>query len=346
MNYRKHLEALINDSGGEYRGNLTKDITHLIAKVPSGAKFSFAGEWGIKTVSVEWLTHTLERGMILEESLYNLHLPESERGKNAWVRKTVSTVFLGKREREQGTGPNQPRKLRRTASAKLSTQNVGLWSDIVGGGTGLEVTKRDQWDDQQTGTLLQMDMLEAKRPESAQSNPSFVKEGPNSRTQRTLEPNLKTNQGSRWQNAGIFQDRRFHIHGFNEEKVSSNLSVHIKVMEAHKFRHQNSILAKHLISNGAELLPDVVQLFSLAGADANHRILLMPHTMAASMIPSTPPGMSQPTVVTDMWVERCLHRKVFVNPQLNATSTPFQTFPISGTALFHTLRGIAKDCRI
>lgn len=117
-------------------------------------------------------------------------------------------------------------------------------------------------------------------------------------------------------------------------------------MEANKFRHQNSILAKHLISHGAELLPDVVQLFSLAGADADHRILLVPHTMAASMIPSTPLGMSQPTVVTDMWVERCLHRKGFVNPQLNATSTPFQTFPISGTALFHTLRGIAKNCRI
>lgn len=220
MNYRKHLEALINDGGGEYRGNLTKDITHLIAKVPSGEKFSFAGEWGIKTVAVEWLTHTLERGMILEESLYNLHLPESERGKNAWVRKTVSTVSLGKREREQGTGPNQPRKLRRTASAKLSTQNVGLWSDIVGGGTEVEMTKRDQWDDQQTETLLQIDMLEAKRPESARSNPLFVKEEPNPRTQRTLEPNLKNNLGSRWQNAGIFQDRRFHIHGFNEEKVS------------------------------------------------------------------------------------------------------------------------------
>ena len=81
--YRKELEDLINGNGGDYRGNLTKDITHLIAKEPSGAKYNFAAQWGIKTVSVEWLEQSLERGMILEESLYHLLLPLSERGRNA-----------------------------------------------------------------------------------------------------------------------------------------------------------------------------------------------------------------------------------------------------------------------
>ena len=68
VDYRKELEDLINDNGGDYQGNLTRDVTDLIAKEPSGAKYNYACQWGIKPVSGEWVEQSLERGMILEES--------------------------------------------------------------------------------------------------------------------------------------------------------------------------------------------------------------------------------------------------------------------------------------
>ena len=58
--------------------------------------------------------------------------------------------------------------------------------------------------------------------------------------------------------------------------------------------------------------------------------VVVPHTSSGHDIPSTPDPMPQPIAVTDMWVERCLHRKELVSPQANVTSTPFRQFPISG----------------
>ena len=57
--------------------------------------------------------------------------------------------------------------------------------------------------------------------------------------------------------------------------------------------------------------------------------ILVPHTSSERDIPSTPDPDSQPTVVTDMWIERCLHKKAFVNPKDNVTNSPFQ-FPVPG----------------
>ena len=130
MSFRKQLEDTINEHGGEYRGNLTKDITHLVAKEPAGKKYEFARQCGMKIVSLEWLEQSVQRGMILEETLFNPMLPAHQRGENAWIRRSASTTSLGKRTREDITGLAN-RKLRRTASARLDS--VGsLWSDIVG----------------------------------------------------------------------------------------------------------------------------------------------------------------------------------------------------------------------
>lgn len=38
----------------------------------------------------------------------------------------------------------------------------------------------------------------------------------------------------------------------------------------------------------------------------------------------------QPVLVTDLWVERCLYRKQFEEPQASVTNTPFRQFPIAG----------------
>ena len=221
MAYRKKIEDLITSNGGEYRGNLTKDVTHLIARVPSGSKYTYAGEWGIKIVSDEWLMQSLERGMILDEKLFNLLLPETERGQNAWIRKSVSVSSLGKRAREEDSVPKSSRKLRRTASAKLSSQNIGLWTDIVRGGTGVGENKVDEWDDQQKDQGLNGDMLKAGKSERDVTEMLNMNENskPQFRRQNTLDQNNEFSLARAGRTEGIFKGQRFFMHGFNERQV-------------------------------------------------------------------------------------------------------------------------------
>ena len=213
MVYRKWLEDSIVENGAKYQGNLTKDCTHLIAKIPSGAKYTHAGNWGIKIVAVEWLEQSLERGMTLDETLYNLAIPASERGKNGWVRRTASTTSLGKRSREEEIGPQNTRKLRRTASARLSSQNFGLWTDIVGIESKAEEVKVDQWDDQGKGTKYREHNHEAGSEEKPKEMLPEKKENPDhSATLRFMADDLP-------QREGIFQGKTFLLHGFNERQV-------------------------------------------------------------------------------------------------------------------------------
>ena len=230
MTYRKELEVLINANGGEYRGNLTKDVTHLIAKVPTGNKYVYAGHWGVKIVATEWLEQSLERGMILDEDLYSLLLPEDERGRNAWIRRTDSTSSLGKRPRDAEVTTNNTRQLRRTASAKLSNQSVGLWSDIVGGDMRVEESKLNQWDDKQTDTApgtvtLQADgMFQKTRrlndqvisinvanvAQETSRLPPSIASVPEVDLRPLLPKSLKE---------GLFHGKIFVLHGFKEKQV-------------------------------------------------------------------------------------------------------------------------------
>ena len=214
MVYRKWLEDSIVENGGQYQGNLTKDCTHLIAKVPSGAKYTHAGNWGIKIVAVEWLEQSLERGMTLDETCYNLAIPASERGKNAWARRTVSTTSLGKRSREDDVGPQNTRKLRRTASARLSSQNFGLWTDIVGIETKQEGIKVDHWDDQGNDTKHH----ENNRGAGSEERPKVILPVENQEPDHGANMGLMTDD--RLQKEGLFRSKIFLLHGFNERQVS------------------------------------------------------------------------------------------------------------------------------
>lgn len=217
LEYRKRLEDHITDNGGEYRGNLTKDITHLIAKEASGQKYNYAAQWSIKTVAVEWLDHSLERGMILDESLYHLALPVLERGRNAWIRRTPSTTSLGKRSREQDLGSGNARKLRRTASAKLSSQNLGLWADINILGSKPGESKKDEWHEDNHG-VVNIDGAKAKRPEFERGQLVKVEdETKAAKTKLDFETSLPSD---RLQKTGIFQDKTFILNGFDDKKVS------------------------------------------------------------------------------------------------------------------------------
>ncbi|KAL4887306.1 BRCT domain-containing protein [Aspergillus karnatakaensis] len=132
MSLRNYIRTNAGLHGAEFRGDLTKTVTHLIAKSAEGDKYKFATQWNVKVVTLKWFTDSIERGMVLEETLYHPLLPPEQQGAGAWNR-TVPVVKAKPAEVENSANP-RPRKLRRIASAKLGDQNENIWGDIVGMG--------------------------------------------------------------------------------------------------------------------------------------------------------------------------------------------------------------------
>jgi hypothetical protein len=63
--------------------------------------------------------------------------------------------------------------------------------------------------------------------------------------------------------------------------------------------------------------------------------ILVPFNLPRTQIPSLNDDDDlEPEVVTDMWIEKCLHSKSFVPPEAHITSTPFPRFPIPGSSRF------------
>ena len=133
MTFRAQLQDRIILHGGNYRGDLTKNVTHLIANAPEGKKYQYAEQWQVRVVSLRWFKDCLDRGMVLEESLYHPTMPLEEQGKGAWNREAKAQIQVGKRPRDENPPQDAPRKLRRTASSKLGSQSENLWGDIMGG---------------------------------------------------------------------------------------------------------------------------------------------------------------------------------------------------------------------
>ena len=209
------LETTVNRNGGEYRGNLTKDITHLVAKEPSGKKYEFARQSGIRAVSLEWLEQSVERGMILEETLFNPMIPIHQRGKDAWIRRSSSSTSLGKRSREDSTILTS-RKLRRTASARLDNFGSGLWGDIVGAGTKEEsVVNQQPWNEVSRGPLT-------KSP-----NNKVIPEVPRADTAITSH-------------SGMFAGKNFVLHGFKEKQYCV-LQKHLLSHDAEIWGHLDAL---------------------------------------------------------------------------------------------------------
>jgi DNA replication regulator DPB11 len=186
LEFRKQIEETVKANGGEYRGDLTKEITHLIAYAPSGQKYRYAKQWGMKIVTIEWFKQSLERGMILEETLYDPLIEPRERGRGAWNRRTPSNTSLGKRRR--GDDTTQVRRLRRSASSKFDSQNDGFWTDIVSAVPVTGDVSKSKWDET---------TIEPEKPE----NPPSI----------TLPVNSKPK--------GIFSGKKFLLHGFDKKQV-------------------------------------------------------------------------------------------------------------------------------
>jgi DNA replication regulator DPB11 len=75
--FRDQLKDDVITYGGDYRPDLTKRVTHLIALAPEGRKYQYAELWRVRVVSFRWLEDCLARGMVLDEEPYDITVSNS-----------------------------------------------------------------------------------------------------------------------------------------------------------------------------------------------------------------------------------------------------------------------------
>ena len=208
----------ITSNGGQYSGDLEKNTTtHLIAKTASGRKHDVAPRWGIHVVAIEWLSESIERGMVLDESLYDVKMNPMERGKDAWIRGYVpKPSSLGKRRRGDEATLEAPGKriLRRTVSAKLSNHQDAIWADIGA------ITSKNQLEVGWVGDFHAEPIQDEphrhdeNEPQPLESVRTMEAERPKSRPQSSHKKfPLPTNGGK------VLEGTSFYIHDFHPAKV-------------------------------------------------------------------------------------------------------------------------------
>ena len=159
--------------------------------------------------------------MALDEPLYDPKLPKEERGKGARRWREASPGVLGKRSRRAEepatTADTQAagrKRLRRTASLKLQSQNSALWGDIIGGDIDRRAADEARCEDSFQATEP---LRRASRPgvgtaptpqDVGRSNPPDL-----------LETAVDLGDGQHARNRGLFLNLAFCLHRFDDKKV-------------------------------------------------------------------------------------------------------------------------------
>ncbi|RYO76210.1 hypothetical protein DL763_010668 [Monosporascus cannonballus] len=288
---RAMIEEKVKSNGGDYVGDLSRRVTHLITYKPEGKKYKAALNWGIRTVSIEWLNDSIERGMILNEACYDPALPQEERGVGAWTRKEVRRASTGKRLREDPAVAGQgKRKLRKTASMKLNSQSENLWGDIL---------------NQQTSFNQSNVMSEGQSPDVSHIglDDSII-----SRHSEVAQPEEQPADDPTQSKGGVFASCRFSVHGFTPAKTN--------------------VVCEHLTSHGAGISPSVEDLASPDHPEPpTQRFLVVPQTSQPDTHPKLPEGVH---IVTEFYLERCIHGRKLFGPDDHVLGRPFPRFPIEG----------------
>ncbi|KAK1056397.1 protein kinase activating protein dpb11 [Friedmanniomyces endolithicus] len=281
---RTFLSEAVVRQGAEYHGDLTKAVTHLIAAAPTGAKYTHAKAWKIHIVSWKWFKDSLERGMSLEESLYDPMLPEEEQGQGA-IATVEAKISLGKRTRDgesQATSDTRSRKLRRTASTRLHGQSQDMWQDLSTRDDASETLVANQWKEEAAPTYAPQRRTSVEKVQVRQSGASFAEPTP--------VPD------------GVFGGCFVLVQGFPRDRASR--------------------LQLFLEPQGATIVKKVNQLEVSSGNLAFRAgYLLVPHALDGSHM--EPPDVPEGTkTVTEWWVERCIHTKKLIDPANDVLSRP------------------------
>lgn len=88
-------------------------------------------------------------------------------------------------------------------------------------------------------------------------------------------------------------------------------------------------MREHLDSNGAEVVCDAGDLDGFPADELGKGFLLVPHDIQLDLA-SLPEAAGNMTLVTNWWVERCLHGKRLVDPTDYVLCKPFDKLRISG----------------
>lgn len=289
LEQRTYLSETVVQQGAEYHGDLTKQVTHLIAKAPEGAKFRHALSWpSVKIVSLRWFEDSLRRGMALDESLYDPVMPLEEQGKDAFRTVPLQRTSLGKRsgdDEAQAVEDVSKRKLRRTASTRLNSQSQDMWQDMSVRDDDSGTVTGDQWTDETNRKSHE----ESTRPRTARTEVR----------RSDVFPQMETDEEPQGLFAGLF----VLIFGFEDSKRDR--------------------LREYLEPNGAIVVKSTVQLEDAScNAFYQSRYLLVPHAASdpPMKLPAVPVGTQ---IVTEWWLERCIHYKRVIDPAVDRLSQPF-----------------------
>ncbi|EON99155.1 putative brct domain-containing protein [Phaeoacremonium minimum UCRPA7] len=279
---RQSIIEKITSNGGNYTGDLTRKVTHLIVFKAEGRKYAAAKNWNVHTVSIEWLDDSIKRGMILDEKCYDPLMPKEERGKGAWTKKEVRRVSLGKRLRDGAAAQDEgKRKLRKTASMKLSSQRENLWGDILG--------KPPSMDPSATGP--------DEEPTQVAPSRSFGGQSANS----TIRADLAVNNDGL-----VFLSSLFYPHGFS--------------------RAQTDILIGAITSLGGTIATSLSAISPKSSSKPfSHHLLVVPQTSKPESHPTIPEGVD---IITEFFIEKCMHKKQFFEPRDHVIGRPFPVSPL------------------
>ncbi|KAH7083838.1 hypothetical protein FB567DRAFT_446512 [Paraphoma chrysanthemicola] len=307
---RRYIQETVDANGAEYHGDLTKAVTHLIAATPTGKKYEHAVNWRMKIVSLEWFQQSLDRGMVLEEALFDPRLPIEERGHGAWDRRQSSSPGLGKRVREEE--PSQAlnpfrRKLRRSASTKMGSQSEALWAGITAASLERPHDERDDWTED---SIAKHDTPREHTPATRPENYTNPEDDAPPEADPAYDPRQPLPAHTSTDTAvGIFQGRIVFPHGFDDEKTH--------------------ILRQHLQDHGANV-PRSPELNTFSPDDLRRGFLVVPHDAVVDLSSLPERAGSLLSLVTNWWVERCLYGKCLVNPADDVLSRPFDNHSIGG----------------
>jgi DNA replication regulator DPB11 len=293
---RNFISDTVQKLGAEYHPDLTKRVTHLIAAAPQGAKYTHAKQWGISIVSERWFEESRMRGMALDESLYDPAMPLDEQGRGAYRTEPKLRTSLGKRPREseaQMKSEAGQRKLRRTASTRLSSHSQDVWEGYSARSATLEPSEVDQWRDDSEG---HEHGVQPRRPKIQ------VRQSDVFRPTAGEEPEVAPE--------GLFSGMYMLIRGFRRDRAG--------------------LLQTVLESNGACVVPSVEMLEKASeNPYFQSRCLLVPHDRPDGSfdLPDVPEDTQQ---VTEWWVERCVHYKRFFDPAEDVLSRPLWDSRVAG----------------
>ncbi|KAF4119795.1 BRCA1 C Terminus (BRCT) domain [Geosmithia morbida] len=293
---RDEIVEKIMAGGGRHTDDLTRRCTHLIVNKPEGKKFTAARSWNIRAVTLAWLEQSVQRGMILEEDKFDPLLPVEEQGVGAWVKRDFRRPSLGKRARstasvgaEEGT-----RKLRKTASMKLSSQRNNLWGDILGRSDSRDYSfvkeNERRADEEPTQPIKQEQDGDGPAATREAAAAAAVPANPRAMLQSEKE--------------GIFSDCIFYIHGFTQQRTT--------------------VLSQTIIGLDGLVAPT---LREAADSQVTHRFLIVPQTSQPDGHPSI--ENTGVHIITEFYVEKCMHNRRFFPPSdHHALGRPFPMFPI------------------